>query len=47
MNEMNILYIPATSREVYVRSKVVLNIHSLDYIGDWHSSGYLDNEGYV
>lgn len=38
------LYIPPTSKDIYVSSKVALNIHSPDDTGDWHSSGYLDND---
>ncbi|GAA8915021.1 hypothetical protein HpEKA44_03830 [Helicobacter pylori] len=32
------LYIPPTSKEVYVSSIVALNIHSPQGTGDWHSS---------
>lgn len=38
------LYIPPTSKDIYVSSKVALNIHSPDDTGDWHSSVYLDND---
>ncbi|PDW37996.1 hypothetical protein BB445_05380 [Helicobacter pylori] len=38
MRGFSMLYIPPTSKEVYVSSIVALNIHSPQGTGDWHSS---------
>ncbi|AFI04653.1 hypothetical protein [Helicobacter cetorum] len=40
------LYIPPTSKEVYVSSIVALNIHSPQGTGDWHSSYVLRDNAF-